>query len=136
MLPQLQRHAKKMGRNKEHTAIAASGCMRLSLRAAEVCRPCDERRLGDPAVAGEGGAVLCPPPACPSSSTVPAAPSRISGGSPLHVQSLCMRHLQAGEVTRILALNRAYIPARPEDFPCTHSLWCPFASSFLPPVGA
>lgn len=80
--------------------------------------------------------MLCPPPACPSSSTVPAAPSRISRGSPLHVQSLCMRHLQAGEVTRILALNRAYIPARPEDFPCTHSLWCPFASSFLPPVGA
>lgn len=64
MLPQLQRHAKKMGRNKEHTAIAASGCMRLSLRAAEVCRPCDEKHLGDPEVAGEG--VLCCAPLLPA----------------------------------------------------------------------
>lgn len=71
MLPQLQRHAKKMGRNKEHTAIAVSGCMRLSLRAAEVCRPCDERRLGDPVVAGEG--VLCCAPLLPA----PAAARRL-----------------------------------------------------------
>lgn len=68
MLPQLQRHATKIGRNKEHTAITVRGCMWLSLRAAEVCRPGDERRLGNPAVAGEG--VLC---YVPSNPAAPAA---------------------------------------------------------------
>lgn len=143
----LQQQVKQPDQNKEDPAVTVNSLQAadvflsgaLGKRSCHASRTVQIRSCCAASSLARAGVFCCclPPPPLPlgaAGGMLPPYPTSTAAFSSGITSCICSRFASAtcnpGGIKQLLI--RIYIPARPEDFLCTQSLWFPFSFSFPP----